>query len=109
MTPVSLSARLPAGGGENGFKREGASSTLENSTRQRGRKRSKAAGAHPAKSELVRRVALEQAARFTLGDLTAQLRAASPRLVKKVPAGLKREGKVRLSGKGRGACRDVVW
>lgn len=64
--------------------------------------------ARPAKSELVRRTALEQGDQFTLADLSAQLPAASPQLIKKVLAGLKREGKLRLIGRGRGARWQVV-
>ncbi|MGO9256785.1 MAG: hypothetical protein ACLQU1_10850 [Bryobacteraceae bacterium] len=46
---------------------------------------------------------LAQAEEFTLGDLSAQLPAASRQLIKKVLAGLKKGGKVRLAGRGRGA------
>jgi Fic family protein len=60
-------------------------------------------GVRPAKSELVRRTVLEQAGRFTLADLSQQAPAASPQLIKKVLAELKREGRVRLTGRGRGA------
>lgn len=56
-----------------------------------------------AKSDLVRRTALAQVEEFSLSDLSAQLPAASPQLVKKVLAQLKGEGKVRLAGRGRGA------
>jgi len=61
------------------------------------------AEARPAKSDLVRRTVLEQVDEFTLADLTAQLPAASIQLVKKVLAELKRDGKIRLTGRGRGA------
>lgn len=64
--------------------------------------------ARPAKSELVRRAVMEQVGRFTLADLSLQSPAASPQLIKKVLAELKREGKVRLSGKGRGAAWEVT-
>jgi hypothetical protein len=60
-------------------------------------------GARPAKSELVRRAVLDQVGRFTLADLAAQLPAASKQLIKKVLAELKREGSIRLTGRGRGA------
>jgi Fic family protein len=66
------------------------------------------AGARSAKSELVQRVVLEQAGLFTLGDLTLQLPAASPQLIKKVLALLKAAGLVRLHGKGRGANWEVT-
>ena len=61
------------------------------------------APAHPAKSDLVRRTVLAQVEEFTLADLSAQLPSASPQLIKKVLAELKKAGKVRLAGKGRGA------
>jgi len=64
--------------------------------------------ARPAKSDLVRRTALQQADQFTLADLAAQLPAASLQLIKKVLAELKREGKVGLVGRGRGARWQVV-
>jgi Fic family protein len=62
----------------------------------------------PAKSELVRGVVLEQVGRFTLADLAQQSPAASPQLIKKVLATLKREGKIRLTGRGRGASWEVT-
>ena len=64
--------------------------------------------ARPAKSELVRRTVLSQVEQFTLGDLSAQLPAASSQLIKKVLYELKKEGKVRLTGRGRGARWEVV-
>lgn len=66
------------------------------------------AGAHPVKSDLVRRAVLDQTEPFRLGDLTSCLPTASPQLVKKVLAELKREGRVRLTGRGRGASWEVV-
>ncbi len=60
-------------------------------------------GARPAKSELVRRTVLEQAGRFSLADIAQQAPSASPQLVKKVLAELKREGRIELTGRGRGA------
>ena len=65
-------------------------------------------GLRPAKSELVRRAVLEQAGRFTLADLGQQTPAASPQLIKKVLAELKREGKIRLTGRGRGAYWELT-
>lgn len=65
-------------------------------------------GGRPAKSELVRRAVLEQVRRFTLADLAQQVPAASPQLIKKVLAALKREGKIRLTGRGRGASWEVT-
>ena len=51
---------------------------------------------------------LAQVEEFTLADLSAQLPSASPQLIKKVLAGLKKAGKVRLAGKGRGARWRVL-
>jgi Fic family protein len=66
------------------------------------------AGARPAKSDLVRRVVLAQVEPFTLADLSAQLPSVSPQLIKKVLAGLREAGKVRLEGRGRGARWSLV-
>jgi len=52
---------------------------------------------------MVRRTVLDQVGEFTLGDVSAQVPSASPQLVKKVLNKLKREGRVRLMGRGRGA------
>jgi Fic family protein len=65
-------------------------------------------GGRPAKSDLVRQAVLAQVEQFTLADLTAQLPTASPQLIKKVLSELKRLGRVRLSGRGRGARWEVV-
>ena len=64
--------------------------------------------ARPAKSDLVRRAVLAQVEQFTLGDLAAQVPVASPQLIKKVLAGMKQQGTVRLLGRGRGARWEVV-
>jgi Fic family protein len=61
-----------------------------------------------AKSELVRRAALEKPDAFTLADLAAELPSASPHLIKKVLGVLKRSGKIKLMGRGRGAVWRVV-
>lgn len=66
------------------------------------------AEARPAKSDLVRQTILTQVEQFTLGDLAAQVPVASPQLIKKVLAEMKREGKVRLFGRGRGARWEVI-
>jgi Fic family protein len=66
------------------------------------------AEARPAKSDLVRQTVLAQVEQFTLGDLAAQLPAASTQLIKKVLAELKSQGKIRLVGRGRGARWDVI-
>ena len=65
--------------------------------------RIEAVSARPAKGEMVRRTVLDQVGEFTLGDVSAQVPSASPQLVKKVLNKLKREGRVRLMGRGRGA------
>jgi hypothetical protein len=67
----------------------------------------KSAAARPAKSDLVKQTVLSQVEQFTLGDLGAQLPAASSQLIKKVLAELKRQGKIRLAGRGRGARWEV--
>jgi Fic family protein len=64
--------------------------------------------ARPAKSDLVRQAVLAQVEQFTLGDLAAQLPSASTQLIKKVLAEQKKQGKVRLAGRGRGARWEVV-
>lgn len=66
------------------------------------------ASPRPAKSDLVRRTILGQVGQFTLGDLAHQCPAASQQLIKKILSRLKSEGKVRLSGKGRGAAWEVT-
>ena len=43
-----------------------------------------------------------------LGDMAAQLPAASPQLIKKVLAEMKKAGQARLAGRGRGARWEVV-
>jgi predicted ArsR family transcriptional regulator len=66
------------------------------------------AEAGQAKGELIRRSVLQQAGRFTLGGLAAQLPGVSVQWIKKVLADLKREGRVQLEGRGRGAAWRVV-
>jgi len=65
-------------------------------------------GTPPAKSDLVRQTVLAHVEWFTLGDVRSELPAVSPQLIKKVLAELKTQGKVRLSGRGRGARWEVV-
>ncbi|HMD70328.1 MAG TPA: Fic family protein [Bryobacteraceae bacterium] len=65
------------------------------------------AEARPAKSDLVRQTVLAQLEPFTLADMAAQLPVASPQLIKKVLAEMKRAGRVRLVGRGRGARWQV--
>ncbi len=57
----------------------------------------------PVKTELVRRIVLDQAGQFTLADVVAQASSVSPQMIKKVMSDLKREGRIRLTGSGRGA------
>ena len=64
--------------------------------------------ARPAKSDLVRRTVFAQVGQFTLADVAVQLPVASPQLVKKVLAEMKKTGKVRLVGRGRGARWEVI-
>jgi Fic family protein len=66
------------------------------------------AGARPAKSDLIRKTVLGQVESFTLADLAAQLPVASSQLVKKILAEMKKAGRVRLVGRGRGARWEVV-
>src|ERR1035437_5742847 len=63
--------------------------------------------ARPAKSDLVRQTVLGQAEAFTLADMATQLPSASPQLIKKVLAEMKNAGRVRLTGRGRGARWEV--
>jgi Fic family protein len=64
--------------------------------------------ARPAKSDLVRQTVLGQAEAFTLADMATQLPSASPQLIKKVLAEMKNAGRVRLTGRGRGARWEVA-
>jgi len=65
-------------------------------------------GARPAKSDLVRQTVLAQLEQFTLGDLAAQLPSASTQLFKKILAELKKQDKIRLTGRGRGARWEII-
>ncbi|QOY87774.1 Fic family protein [Paludibaculum fermentans] len=60
------------------------------------------------KADLVRRAVLAQMEPFTLAALAAQVPAASVPLIKIVLGAMKKEGLVRLSGRGRGAEWTVV-
>ena len=66
------------------------------------------AAARPAKGDLVRQTVLAQDEEFTLADMAAQLPAASPQLIKKVLAEMKKTGRLRLAGRGRGARWEIV-
>jgi Fic family protein len=60
------------------------------------------------KSDLVRHTLLTQVEPFTLAEMSAQLPAASPQLIKKVLAELKQAHRVRLEGRGRGARWETI-
>ncbi len=62
-----------------------------------------ASDARGGKGDLVRQVVATQVGPFTLTELRAQCPSASSQLIKKVLAEMKREGKVTLTGRGRGA------
>jgi Fic family protein len=62
----------------------------------------------PAKSDLIRQAVLAQVEQFTLGDLAAQLPSVSPQLIKKILAEMKKQSKVRLVGRGRGARWEII-
>ena len=64
-------------------------------------------GAGPAKTELVRQAIAAQVGPFSLAELSAQVPAASPALLKKVLNELKKAGRVRLTGRGRSARWEV--
>lgn len=64
--------------------------------------------ARPAKSDLVRKSVLGQVEQFTLGDLASQMPAASTQLIKKVLGELKKQGRIRLVGRGRGARWEII-
>jgi Fic family protein len=64
--------------------------------------------ARPAKSDLVRQTILAQVEMFTLADMAAQLPAVSSQLIKKVLTEMKKAGKVRLVGRGRGARWGII-
>jgi Fic family protein len=59
-------------------------------------------------SELIRITILEQRTPFTLAEIAEQFKSSSGQLVKKVLYQLKRDGKVELSGRGRGAKWKTV-
>jgi Fic family protein len=65
-------------------------------------------GSHPVKSDLIRHTILSQIEQFTLGDLSAQLPSVSTQLIKKILTELKKEARIYLIGKGRGAYWKVL-
>ena len=62
----------------------------------------------PGKTELVRQAVLAQPEAFTLADIAVQVPTASPQLIKKVLAVLKKDGRVEVVGRGRGAFWRVM-
>ena len=62
----------------------------------------------PGKTEFVRQAVLAQPDAFTLADIAAQVPSASPQLIKKVLATLKKDGRVQVVGRGRGAYWRVI-
>jgi Fic family protein len=56
-----------------------------------------------AKTAAIREAALGQGGPFQLADLSAELTGVSSQMIRKVLTALKSEGKLRLSGRGRGA------
>lgn len=62
----------------------------------------------PAKTDIVRETVMNQTAPFTLADIAAQCPSVSPQMIKKVLAGLKQEGLITLTGRGRGARWSFV-
>lgn len=66
------------------------------------------ANARLGKTELVRQAVLAQPESFTLADVATQVPAASRQLIKKVLATLKKDGRVEVVGRGRGAFWRVI-
>ena len=60
------------------------------------------------KSVLVRQTILRQTGPFSLADLKAHCPSVSEQTIKKVLSGLRDSGKIRLTGKGRGARWQLV-
>ena len=66
------------------------------------------ASGRPTKSDLLRQAILDQVGPFILSEILALVPTASPQLVKKVLLALKKEGAVKLTGRGRGALWEVT-
>lgn len=62
----------------------------------------------PAKSDLVRKTIINQVEPFTLREIASQHPSVSIQLIKKVLMELKSQGKVHLTGRGRGALWEVI-
>lgn len=64
--------------------------------------------AGPGKTELARKVILEMEGDFSLSDIRAKLPSVSEQLIKRVLQQMKSDGRVRLTGRGRGARWERV-
>lgn len=62
-----------------------------------------------SKSDLVQQTVLAQIEPFKLADLVALLPSTSRQLIKKVLSELKKQGKVSLTGRGRGARWEIIF
>ncbi len=60
------------------------------------------------KGDMVRRVIKDQVEPFALSEIAAQIPGASLPLIKKVLVTMKKEGTVKLTGRGRGAVWEVI-
>jgi Fic family protein len=65
----------------------------------------KATGSLSPKGDMVRRRISDQVGTFTLSEIAAEVPGVSPALIKKILAKMKTEGRVTVTGRGRGA----VW
>ncbi|MFZ7127381.1 MAG: Fic family protein [Desulfobacterales bacterium] len=61
----------------------------------------------PTKGNLLRQAVMDQVGPFTLSEILAMVPASSPQLARKVLQAMKKEGVVKLSGRGRGAVWEV--
>ena len=60
------------------------------------------------KTELLKREIISQHTTFTLAEISSAVKTASLQLIKKVLRELKKEGQVKLTGRGRGAVWQVI-
>ncbi len=60
------------------------------------------------KSDMVRRIILDQIGPFQLSEIAVQIPGASLQLVKKVLSAMKKEGTLNTTGRGRGAVWEVI-
>ena len=63
---------------------------------------------HAPKSKMVRRVVSDQVGPFSLSELAAQVPGASLSLIKKNLLAMKKEGVVKITGRGRSAVWEVI-